>query len=51
MEQNPSVTIKNVPPKLWKRIKLAALQLDKGISEFAMELWQEALQARNGKKQ
>ncbi len=49
MGQNPSVTIKNFPPKVWKRIKLAAVQSDENLSEFALKLLQEALQARNGK--
>jgi hypothetical protein len=49
MEKNPSVTIKNVPPPLWKRIKLAAVAADKNVSEFALELLQKAMN-REGRR-
>lgn len=49
MEQNPSVTIKNVPPKFWKRIKLAAIAADKSVSEFALELLQRSMNGKAAK--
>jgi hypothetical protein len=46
MDDQISVTIKQVPRKLWKTIKLAAVASDKGISQFVLELLQKAMNGR-----
>jgi hypothetical protein len=49
MTANKSVTIKDMPDKLWHEVRMAALASRKTVAEFTRILLAEALRARNGK--